>query len=92
MDGTTDVVFDTIIQREADPRHLGSVFGLVSAAITATMMGSFAAAPLLNKLLEPRWLILGAGVVLVGAGLIALLGMRTRRAAPASAPAPVGSQ
>lgn len=88
VDGTTDVVFDTVVQRETDPRYLGSVFGVSSAFITTTMMGAVAVSPLLNGLLDAHAVILGAAVVLVVAGSIALVGARGwRQAAPAPASA-----
>ena len=86
VDGTTDVLFDTIVQREADPRYLGSVFGLASAFMTTTMMGAVSVAPVLNKVLDSRHVILGAGVFLIAAGAVALHGMRdSHSAAPVAA-------
>lgn len=81
VDGTTDVLFETVVQREADPRHYGAVFGFSYAFITMTMMGAVALAPLVNSIVEPGVAILGAGALLVGAGAIALLGMPTTAAA-----------
>lgn len=90
VDGTTDVLFDTVAQRETDPRYLGSVFGFASAFMAATMTGAFVAAPLANELLDSKFVILAAGVVLAVAGLIALLAMRApkRREAAAAELAP----
>jgi uncharacterized protein DUF5317/MFS transporter/transketolase-like protein len=82
VDGTTDVLFETVVQREADPRRYGAVFGFSYAFITMTMMGAVALAPLVNGLVEPGVAILGAGALLVAAGAIALLGM------PRTTPAP----
>lgn len=82
VDGTTDVLFETVVQREADPRRYGAVFGFSYAFITMTMMGAVALAPLVNSIVEPGVAILGAGALLVGAGAIALLGMPTTAAAP----------
>jgi predicted permease len=76
VDGTTDVLFDTIVQREADPRYYGRIFGLSSVFMTTTMMGAVAAAPLVNKLGPPREVIFVAGVALLGASVIALVGTR----------------
>lgn len=75
VDGTTDVLFETVVQREADPRRYGAVFGFSYAFITMTMMGAVALAPLVNGLVQPGVAILGAGGLLVVAGAIALLGM-----------------
>jgi MFS family permease len=83
VDGTTDVLFETVVQRKADPRRYGAVFGFSYAFITATMMGAVALAPVVNSLVAPGKAILGAGALLVGAGAIALLGMpRTSAARP----------
>lgn len=91
VDGTTDVLFETSVQREADARHYGAIFGLSSAVMTTTMMGAVAVAPLLNGLLDSRRVVIVASVFLVVAGLIALVGMaggRTRTTAEEE-PAPV---
>jgi hypothetical protein len=82
VDGTTDVLFETVVQRQADPRRYGAVFGFSYAFITMTMMGAVALAPLVNSIVSPGVAILGAAALLVGAGAIALLGM------PRTAPAP----
>jgi Family of unknown function (DUF5317)/Major Facilitator Superfamily len=76
VDGTTDVIFDTAIQREADPRRYGAVFGLASASFTATMLVAVAVAPLANRFLEPRGVLLVAAGFLVVAGTIALIRLR----------------
>jgi hypothetical protein len=82
VDGTTDVLFETVVQREADPRRYGAVFGFSYAFITMTMMGAVALAPLVNGIVEPGVAILAAGVLLVAAGAIALLGMPRTGARP----------
>jgi hypothetical protein len=82
VDGTTDVLFETVVQREADPRRYGAVFGFSYAFITMTMMSAVALAPLVNSVVSPGVAILGAGALLVAAGAIALLGMPTTAAAP----------
>jgi Family of unknown function (DUF5317)/Major Facilitator Superfamily/Transketolase, C-terminal domain len=82
VDGTTDVLFETVVQREADPRRYGAVFGFSYAFITMTMMGAVALAPLVNGIVEPGVAILAAGVLLVVAGAIALLGMPKTGARP----------
>jgi hypothetical protein len=76
VDGTTDVIFDTIIQREADPHRYGAIFGLASASFTTTMLLAVVLAPVMNRYLDPRGVLLTASLFLVGAGTIALL--RTR--------------
>ena len=74
LDGITDVLFETTVQREADPRFYGRIFGLASAAMTTTMMGAVAAAPLLNHVADSRNAILLAGLVVAAAASIALVG------------------
>src|SRR5207253_10937119 len=79
VDGTTDVIYNTVIQREADPRHLGSAFGFSSALMTTTMMGAVALSPLANGLLPSRSVVLAAGLFLLLGGALALAGMAARR-------------
>jgi Family of unknown function (DUF5317)/Major Facilitator Superfamily len=93
LDGTTDVIFDTTIQREADPRRYGAVFGLASASFTTTMLLAVAVAPLANRLLDPRGVLLGASLFILGAGALALLRSPLRLrpvASESTAPAGVG--
>ena len=90
VDGTTDVLFDTIVQRESDPRYLGRIFGLAGAAYRTTMMGAVAAAPLVNHLAAPHRVVLVAGIGLLAASAVALAGTRGPRPAPVQA-AEVGS-
>jgi hypothetical protein len=82
VDGTTDVLFETVVQREADPRRYGAVFGLASAFFTTTMIGAVASAPLVNEMLQPQLVIIGASSFLLIAGLVALVGMRPPRPEP----------
>lgn len=77
IDGTTDVLFETSVQREADARHYGAVFGVASAFMMTTMMGAVAVAPLVNRLVDARGAILAASIFLVAAGVIALVGIRS---------------
>jgi MFS family permease len=86
VDGTTDVLFETVVQRHADPRHLGAVFGFSYAFITATMMSAIAVAPLLNGAFAPRGVLLGASAFLVVAAGIALLGPKPRADDAVAAP------
>jgi predicted MFS family arabinose efflux permease len=88
VDGTTDVLFETVLQRDTDPRYLGCVFGFASAFVSATMTGAFAVAPVMGQLLDPSGVILGAGICLVAASAIALLAsvrLGSTRLAPAPA-------
>jgi hypothetical protein len=84
VDGTTDVIFDTIIQREADPSRYGAIFGLASASFTTTMLLAVALAPIVNTYLAPKGVLLAASVFLVGAGAIALLRTPSWGSAPGS--------
>jgi MFS family permease len=79
VDGTTDVLFNTIVQRESDPRYYGRVFGFGSAFFTTTMLGAVAAAPLVERIAPPQEAILVAGLTLLIASTIAILGTRARR-------------
>lgn len=90
VDGTTDVLFDTIVQREADPRYYGRVFGFASAFMTTTMMSAVATAPLLNRLVAPHAVISIAGLALAGAACFALFATRGAVSA-APRPAEIGS-
>jgi Family of unknown function (DUF5317)/Major Facilitator Superfamily len=74
LDGTTDVLFDTIVQREADPAFYGRIFGLASAFFTTTMMGAVAAAPLVNRLASPHTVIMIGGIALLVSAAVALVG------------------
>jgi hypothetical protein len=76
LDGTTDVLFDTIVQREVDPAYYGRVFGLGSALFTTTMMGAVALAPVANGLGAPHSVIFVAAGGLLAASVVALLGTR----------------
>jgi hypothetical protein len=87
VDGTTDVIFDTAIQREADPGRYGAVFGLSSASFTTTMLVAVAVAPIANRFLDPRGVLLVAAGFLVAAGTIALLRLRLSAESPSTQPA-----
>jgi DHA3 family macrolide efflux protein-like MFS transporter len=75
VDGTTDVVFDTVVQQEAEPSRYGSVFGFASAAYLTTMMGAVAFAPALNSVFSASGVLLVGCVSLVVAGTISLVGL-----------------
>jgi hypothetical protein len=90
LDGTTDVLFETIVQREVDPQYYGRVFGLASAFFTTTMMSAVATAPLLNEIVDSQTVIMIAAVGLVVAAVVALAGTRPG-SAPSAEPARVGS-
>lgn len=91
VDGTTDVLFETSVQREADSRHYGAVFGLASAVMTTTMVGAVALAPLANRFLDSRGVVIAASAFLVVAGVIAIMGMAGRSSrAPGGRVLPLG--
>jgi Na+/melibiose symporter-like transporter len=90
LDGTTDVVFDTIVQRETDPRYLGRVFAVSSASMRITMMAAVAAAPILNRIAPPQDVILVAASGLLLASAVALVGTRGSLSA-SPGPAEIGS-
>jgi hypothetical protein len=91
VDGVTDVLFDTVVQREADARFYGRVFGFSSAFMTTTMIGAVAVAPLVNRVAPPQDVILFGGLFLLASAAVALVG--TRRPVAASVlPARVGSR
>jgi MFS family permease len=88
VDGTTDVLFETVVQRETDPRYLGAVFGFASAFVSATMTGAFAVAPLVGEVFAASGVIMVAGLLLLGASVIALAAtvrLGVTRLAPAPA-------
>jgi MFS family permease len=86
VDGSTDVLFDTIVQRQAEPRFYGRIFGFSAMFMTTTMMGAVAAAPLVNRLGAPREVLLAAGLALLGSSAIALVGTRGAPEAAQSSP------
>jgi hypothetical protein len=85
VDGTTDVLFSTLVQRETEPSRRGAAFGFAGALMTTTMMGAFAAAPVLNAVASAGTVLLGASSFLLLGGVIALGAMRRARA-PAAKP------
>lgn len=87
VDGTTDVLFETVVQRESDPRYYGRVFGFASMFMTTTMMGALAAAPIVNRIAMPQEVIVFAGLALAASSAIALFGTRRRRPAAIEAAA-----
>ena len=69
VDGTTDIVFETIVQREAEQHVLGSVFGFAAAFVRTTMIFSVALAPILNRLFSPDRVVLAAAAFLLTVGV-----------------------
>ena len=93
LDAIGWVMFETALQRAADPRLLGRAFGLTDATVRTAMIGSIALAPFANELAAPDAILLVGAAVLCAAGLVALSGVsrgrfgrrspRLRRAEPA---------
>ena len=81
LDAIGWVMFDTVMQRTADPRLLGKAFGITDAVVRTAMIGSIALAPLANELAEPsRILAVGAAIFAV-AGFVAFWGASRGRSA-----------
>ncbi len=73
IDGSTDILYDLAIQRGADPRYYGAIFGLSSTSTAATMVTAFAIAPALGSLFSASTVILLSGLGFGVGGVIALL-------------------
>lgn len=78
VDGTTDVLYDTVVQRRSDPDRLGAVFGSSTAIITTTMLAGVAVAPLAGDLVSPAGAIGASAVVLVLAAALAVAAIPDR--------------
>ena len=87
--GAMEVVFETVVQRGADPGERGRIFGLASTLMSVAMLGAVAAAPLVNRLGTPAETMLLAAAVLGVSGVGALVVSRrpSLRCAPAGAAA-----
>jgi hypothetical protein len=88
-DGASEVVFHTIAQRECDPWFLGRVLGVAATAMTTTMTGAVALAPLVARVAPPRIAVAVAGLALGVVAVVALLvsGAIGRRPTAVAAPA-----
>ena len=64
-------MFDTVMQRCADPRLLRRAFGISDAVVRTAMIGSIALAPLANRLADPDAILLIGAAVLCVAGMVA---------------------
>jgi MFS family permease len=69
LDAIGWVMFDTVMQRSADPRLIGKAFGITDAVVRVAMIGSIALAPVANELADPD------GILLIGAGVLCVAGM-----------------
>ena len=74
-DGTTEVIFDTFIQRATPERLRASVFALASATQSIAMTLGFIAAPLLSRILTPTTMVLTAAGACLVAAAIAVAGL-----------------
>ncbi|HEY2937610.1 MAG TPA: MFS transporter [Gaiellaceae bacterium] len=91
IDGSTDILFDLVIQREASPEYYGATFGVSSALTSTTMVGGFALAAPLGALVSPGGVVAISGAAFGFAGVIALTAIVRRQAtAPKPAIAPAG--
>jgi len=89
VDGTTDVVYSTVLQRESDPQQLGAVFGFSTSMMMTTMVAAFALAPLAGRLVGPGGVVAFAAAVLAAGGLVGLLAVHAgARAAGRAQPVP----
>jgi MFS family permease len=64
--GWQNVATDTLIQRTAPPQRLGAVFGTVYTAPYAAEMVAYAVGGPLLAMTDPRWLLVAAGVGVLG--------------------------
>jgi hypothetical protein len=88
VDGTTDVLFETVVQREVDAARYGAVFGVAYALMATTMTAAFVLSPLVNAVVDAGTVLVGAGSVLAVAGAVAAIGLRSRAGAAVPAPQP----
>ena len=79
LDAIGWVMFDTVMQRSADPRLLGRAFGISDAVVRTAMIGSIALAPLANELADPD------AILLVGAATLCWPAWSPRGATPSPA-------
>lgn len=79
LDSIGWVMFETALQRSADPSLLGRAFGLTDATVRTAMIGSIALAPLVNTLASPDTILLIGAAVLSVAGVVALAGVSRGR-------------
>ena len=86
IDGSTDILFDLVIQREATPEYYGATFGVSSALTSTTMVGGFALAAPLGALVSPGGVVAISGAAFGFAGAIALTAI-VRRHSTAPEPA-----
>ncbi len=88
VDGTTDVVYSTVLQRESDERQLGAVFGFSTSMMTTTMVVAFAVAPLAGRLLGSGGVVAFAAAVRAAGGIAGLVAVHVgARAAGRATPA-----
>jgi len=88
VDGSTDIVYSTVLQRQADPRMLGAVFGFSTSIMTTTMVVAFAVAPVAGRLVGSADVVFLAAGILVLGGLLGLAAVRGARRPGLAVPAP----
>jgi MFS family permease len=79
LDSIGWVMFETALQKSAEPILLGRAFGLTDATVRTAMIGSIALAPLVNELASPDAILLVGAAVLSVTGLVALAGVSRGR-------------
>ena len=89
VDGTTDVVYSTVLQRESDSRQLGAVFGFSTLMMTTTMVAAFAVAPAAGRALGSGGVVGFAAAALAVGGVVGLVAVHAGNRAAGRAPAPV---
>lgn len=76
VDGTTDVVYDTVLQRQAEPARLGAVFGVSSSAVALAMFIGVSLAPVTAEIVSPAGAIALGSLFLLSGALLAVVGAR----------------
>ena len=89
VDGTTDVVYSTVLQRESDSRQLGAVFGFSTLMMTTTMVAAFAVAPAAGRVLGSGGVVGFAAAALAVGGVVGLVAVHAGNRTAGRAPAPV---
>lgn len=91
VDGTTDVVYDTVLQRRAEPARLGAVFGVSSSAVALAMFIGVSLAPVTAEIVSPAGAIALGSLFLLGGALLAMFGARAA-ASPVAPGIPVSAR
>jgi Family of unknown function (DUF5317)/Major Facilitator Superfamily len=76
IDGSTDVAFQTAVQRETAGISAGQVFGCLSGLFSSTLVIAVALAPIANGLVGPGAVIMGSSAFLVFASALSFAATR----------------